>query len=134
MLGIQEVDFRQTVILRWVAIAMLLGAAVSTWPFGYYTILRWVVSACAAWMLVLIWPFPTKWKLVFGVITILFNPLAPVHLSRSPWIALDLVAAVLLAVSTHSISNNLHKPSQANDIPSEHVAESRPPRVERSGH
>jgi len=34
-------------------------------------------------------------KVVFIVIAILFNPLAPIYLSRSAWVPLDIMTAIL---------------------------------------
>ncbi|MBA7582492.1 hypothetical protein ES708_24422 [subsurface metagenome] len=77
------------------SILMLFGA-VAEWPYGYYTILRWIT--CITSILVVIQAFEKNidWaKVVFIVIAILFNPLAPIYLSRSTWIPLDIVTAII---------------------------------------
>jgi len=76
-------------------IFMLFGA-MAEWPYGYYTILRWIT--CIASILVIFQAFEKNidWvKVVFIVIAILFNPLAPIYLSRSTWIPLDIITAIL---------------------------------------
>ncbi len=75
-------------------ILMLFGA-LAEWPYGYYTILRWIT--CITSILVVLQAFEKNidWaKVVFIVIAILFNPLAPIYLSRSTWIPLDIVTAI----------------------------------------
>jgi len=77
------------------SIFMLFGA-IAEWPYGYYTMLRWI--ACISSILVVLQAFEKNidWvKVVFIVIAILFNPLAPIYLSRSTWIPLDIISAIL---------------------------------------
>ncbi|GAH28799.1 unnamed protein product [marine sediment metagenome] len=77
------------------SILMLFGA-IAEWPYGYYILLRWIT--CIASTLVIFQAFEKNidWaKVVFIVIAILFNPLAPIHLSRSIWVPLDIVTAIL---------------------------------------
>jgi len=76
------------------SILMLFGA-VAEWPYGYYTILRWIT--CITSILVVLQAFKRNidWaKVVFIVIAILFNPLAPIYLSRNTWIPLDVITAI----------------------------------------
>ena len=73
-----------------------LFGAVAEWPYGYYILLRWIT--CITSILVAFQAFEKNidWaKVVFIVIAILFNPLAPIYLSRSIWIPLDIVTAIL---------------------------------------
>ncbi|GAI91013.1 unnamed protein product [marine sediment metagenome] len=77
------------------SIFMLFGA-IAEWPYGYYILLRWIT--CIASILVAFQAFEKNidWaKVVFIVIAILFNPLAPIYLSRSTWIPLDIITAML---------------------------------------
>ncbi len=77
------------------SIFMLFGA-IAEWPYGYYTILRWIT--CIASILVVLQAFEKNidWaKAVFIVIVILFNPLAPIYLSRSIWTSLDIITGIL---------------------------------------
>ena len=77
------------------SIFMLFGA-IAEWPYGYYILLRWLT--CITSILVILQAFERNidWaKVVFIVIAILFNPLAPIYLSRSTWIPLDIVTAIL---------------------------------------
>ena len=78
------------------SIVMLFGA-IAEWPYGYYILLRWIT--CITSILVVLQAFEKDidWvKVLFIIIAILFNPLAPIHLSRSTWIPLDIVTAILL--------------------------------------
>jgi len=77
------------------SIFMLFGA-IAEWPYGYYILLRWIT--CITSILVAFKAFEKNidWaKVVFTVIAILFNPLFPIYLSRSTWIPLDIITALL---------------------------------------
>jgi len=77
------------------SIIMLFGA-IAEWPYGYYTFLRWIT--CITSILVVLQAFEKNinWvKVIFIIIAILFNPLAPIYLSRNIWIPLDIVTAIL---------------------------------------
>ena len=62
----------------------------------YYTLLKWIT--CIASILVAFRAFEKNidWaKVVFIVMAILFNPLAPIYLSRSIWIPIDIITTIL---------------------------------------
>jgi len=69
-------------------------------PYGYYTFLRWIVAVSAVIAALASYRVnnSTNWKVIaMGVTAILFNPLAPVWLSRPIWLPIDLLAAGLFA-------------------------------------
>jgi hypothetical protein len=80
--------------------AALLLLAVLHLPYGYYTFLRLAVAVCAiiaAWV-ALKAKDAVNWEVVvMGLIAILFNPLAPVWLSRAAWLPIDLAGAAFFA-------------------------------------
>jgi hypothetical protein len=56
----------------------------------FYTLLRWV--CCAAFVYSAVTAFQMKrvvWTWIFGILAVLFNPLAPVHLQRATWQIID---------------------------------------------
>lgn len=74
---------------------MLFGA-IAELPYGYYILLKWIT--CITSILVVFQAFEKNidWaKIVFIVIAIIFNPLAPIYLSRSIWIPLDIITAII---------------------------------------
>ena len=78
-----------------IPIIMLLGA-MAQWPYGYFVLLRWAVTVGAIIVVINAFDKNIGWaKVVFIIITILFNPLAPIYLSRSTWIPLDIITAIL---------------------------------------
>ena len=94
-----KMDWLKNNWFKLLAIGILLGA-METHPYSYYQLLRWVVCATAAYSAyryleadrtALVW--------VFGIMAILFNPLVPFYLDKDTWQLLDLVAAVIFAVS-----------------------------------
>lgn len=93
------IDRRPHLIPAAIAALMLL-AALGDWPYGYYQLLRFVVCGAAAYVAWLSYHSKYPWTVwVFGFVAILFNPLAPVHLSRATWGLLDLVCAALFVLA-----------------------------------
>jgi len=85
------------------SIIMLLGA-IAEWPYGYYTFLRWIT--CISSILVAFQAFEKNidWaKVVFIIIAILFNPLAPIYLSRNIWIPIDVITAIIFIFAIRMI-------------------------------
>lgn len=75
--------------------AGMLFAALFRWPYGYYSLLRWVVCAAAVLTAYMGHAWKQSWALwLFGFIAILFNPIAPIHLSRPLWLPIDLLAGL----------------------------------------
>jgi hypothetical protein len=66
----------------------------------FYTLLRWV--CCAAFAYSAIAAFQMKrveWTWIFGILAVLFNPLAPVYLQRATWQIIDWAAIGVLVVA-----------------------------------
>ena len=80
------------------AAIMLLGA-LGYWPYGYYVLLRWVICPAAIFVLAATIIWKTYWACwAFGVVVMLFNPIAPIHLTREIWRIVDLVVAALFLI------------------------------------
>lgn len=78
-------------------IAMLLLANASIWPRGYYQALRWVVTGTAALAAYTAYDGGHHgWPWVLVGVAILFNPIAPIFLSKSVWVVPDLLVAGVL--------------------------------------
>jgi hypothetical protein len=79
--------------------AVLLFAALGH-AFDYFTILRWIVCGVAAFT-----AFQAAqmkifgWMVVFIIIAIVLNPIAPFYLKRDTWAIVDAAVAVLLLLS-----------------------------------
>jgi len=82
----------------------MLFAAIAEWPYGYYAMLRWIT--CISSILVVLQAFERNidWaKVFFIVIAILFNPLAPIHLSREIWVPIDVIVGVLFVFAYFNV-------------------------------
>jgi hypothetical protein len=95
-----------------IVIAMILLAIPSgVWPYGYYLFLRWVVTGIALFVLWAAYELEKKtWLWIMGVIAVLFNPIAPIHLDKGTWVVIDFIAAIIFIVSIFKIkvpNNNL---------------------------
>jgi hypothetical protein len=66
----------------------------------FYTLLRWV--CCAAFAYSAVTAFRMKrnpWTWIFGVLAVLFNPLAPVYLQRATWQIIDWLAIAAIVIA-----------------------------------
>ena len=83
-----------------VAAAILLLVGLGHHPYGYYTFLRWAVTIAAVVVAAVSWKSTSQWVTwPFVAIAVLFNPLAPVYMSRHSWRPIDVIAAVAFFVS-----------------------------------
>ena len=84
---------------------MLLWALNPENPYGYYILLRIVCCAVFAYLAVSsVQQKKQNWVWVFGVIAVLYNPFAPIHLNRPIWSVLNVVTIVIALLSIERIS------------------------------
>jgi len=80
--------------------AILLVWALGKHPYRYYTLLRFVVCGVSAYGAYYAVKLKKRiWAWIFGIITILFNPIIPIHLDRGTWAIIDSGVAVILLTS-----------------------------------
>ena len=76
--------------------ALLLLGALADWPYVYYQLLRWVVCGVAIFVAASAYGWQKLWATwLFGFIAVLFNPVAPIHLSRAAWQPIDVICSML---------------------------------------
>src|SRR5271165_5979251 len=79
-------------------ILVLLLAAFSEWPYGFYVLLRLVVCTVSVyWAVEMFKQRRVAWTWAFGANAVLFNPVFPIHMARSDWEVINLLDAVFLA-------------------------------------
>lgn len=85
--------------------AALLLLAPAPWPYSYYIFLRWFVLLSA---LVHIGISISRHRplamLVFVPIGLLFNPIAPVFLSKGVWVVIDFFAAMFVVIGYEELN------------------------------
>ena len=75
--------------------AGLLLLALLPLPYGYYQFLRIVAAVASGFIAYQSFSDGKQtWAITFGAISILFNPIIPIHLPREVWAPVDIVAAV----------------------------------------
>ena len=90
---------RPHLIPSFIAALMLMGA-LAGWPYGYYQLLRFVVCGAGVFVAHTAFTWKKIWAVwLFGFISLLFNPLIPIHLSKELWQFLDIICAVLFAIT-----------------------------------
>lgn len=88
------------VLIPAVIAAPMLFVAVANLPYDYFILLRWVVTVCAVIILyAALEKEDNTWMVIMGAVAILFNPIWPVHLTKSIWIPIDIAAGILFIVS-----------------------------------
>jgi len=74
--------------------------AIADLPYGYYTLMRLVVCATAIYVIVISAKSGQTWgSWLFGIVALLFNPVAPIHLTKGIWQPLDFITGILLVVA-----------------------------------
>ncbi len=80
---------------------VLLGAGLFTWEAkSYYVLLRFIV--CVSFIYLTLTAYTRdhlNWIWVLGALTLLYNPVFPVKLSREVWSAVNLIAIFLIGIT-----------------------------------
>ena len=98
-------DHRPHAVPAIAASALLLGA-LARWPYGYYVFLRWITCLAAVVVAFVAYSVRHIWAVwLFVLVALLFNPLVPVHLTRSIWRPIDVIAALLFLGSLLMLSS-----------------------------
>ena len=88
-----------SMILRIITILMLF-IAVGNLSYSYYQILRFIVCGVSGYMTYLAFQKKKKfWIWIFGITTILFNPISPIYLEKDIWVIVDIFIAITLFIS-----------------------------------
>lgn len=96
--------------IKWFCIVsgILLLLAIPAWlPSDFYILLRWFIFISSA---IVAYNFYTSklqaWALIFGAVAFLFNPIAPIYLSKSTWVIFDFIGAVLFFFASQATRRN----------------------------
>jgi len=83
---------------------LFLGVAQEYLPYGYYTVLRIVATGTFIWAFLV--SFNRNGALlpwIYLLFAVVFNPILKVPLSQELWMAIDIVASVLLIFTQNMI-------------------------------
>lgn len=86
---------------------MLFVAAVGSHPYGYYQILRWVT--CSTLVILAFRVYSQRKELLtwcLALAAFAYNPISPVHYSRSTWSVVNILTIVLLLVAAVAYYRN----------------------------
>jgi len=88
-------------------IALLAGIP-SWWPYDYYVLLRWFIAGSGIYIAYRFYKSNLQtWALIFGAIAFLFNPIFPIYLNKSSWVAIDLITAIPFFVAAYSVKKKV---------------------------
>jgi hypothetical protein len=83
------------------AILLLLVTFIN-FPYEFYTLLRLIVSISSGFIIYLNYKEEkriTTSVIIFTIICLLFNPIIPVHLTKSQWIPIDIITSIIFIYS-----------------------------------
>tara|TARA_B100000214_G_C23949434_1_gene619652 strand:- start:13 stop:300 length:288 start_codon:yes stop_codon:yes gene_type:complete len=91
----------------WYISAGLLFLGAISMPSGYYELLRWVICAAAAFAAYTNYSIEkTSWAIGFGIVALIFNPIAPVYLyDKFVWMVIDISAGLLFVINSKEIKD-----------------------------
>ncbi len=88
-------------------LAALLFIAILPMPYSYYLYLRIAIMLGVIYLLVSDWKInDDKTKGILIVIGVLFNPFAPLHITKWVWIIIDFIAGMYLWTYLHAKTIN----------------------------
>ncbi len=78
-------------------VSILLFLAIAPMPYGFYTFIKIIVCGCAGAIFYQLWDkgYRGIWLWVWGMIVILFNPVAEIHMTKEVWMVVDALAGSL---------------------------------------
>lgn len=100
---------QEITIVKIIAIIMLFGALADN-PYSYYQIMRWVIAGVTGYSAYLSYQqnkIASTW--IFGIIAILFNPIAPIHLDKETWSVINIVTAAIILISIFKVKTAVKK-------------------------
>lgn len=93
--------------MKWLCIisgALLVLGIPSGLSYSYYIFLRWFVFLASLTVAFKFYRVKiTAWTLIFTGVAFLFNPLFPIYLTKTNWIAIDLISAILFLLAGFSV-------------------------------
>ena len=98
-------DLIMNMNIKWLCLAsgiLLLITIPTGWPYNFYILLRWAIFIASA---IVAYGFYTSklpaWSLIFGAISVLFNPIVPFYLTKSAWIPIDFICAIFYFIASY---------------------------------
>src|SRR5258708_950442 len=103
----------KSLIPLWVIpIMMLILTSLFHFPYGYYRLLKIIITACGSYLAYLEFIRTQSLSLfviAFALIAILFNPVIPIYFSKSIWIGIDILSALIFIVHGYIFHNTKDK-------------------------
>ena len=97
-----QLEVTRTGIAPWPFIITIIALVVGSFKirsYEFYILLRLLVCGVAVYGAIQAHSQErTGWACLLGGVAVLFNPLIPIHLTKSVWVVLDLATAGLLGV------------------------------------
>ena len=78
-------------------------------PIGYFTLLRIVVTIGSVAVVVKEFEKGLNfWIIIFGLITIVFNPLIPIYLNdKSAWMTVDIIGGIIFVIKSFTLKQKI---------------------------
>ena len=96
---------QRTRIVWLVVVVALVVALVPSMPYGYYQVMRWVVSAAGVWLALEAHRRGCEaWTWCLAVIAGIYNPIVPVHASRTVWSVVNVATIAAITFYFFNVS------------------------------
>ncbi len=84
-------------------VAALSFVAIAPLPYGFYTFVRITVCGCAGVICYQLWnaDYRGAWLWLWGMVAVLYNPVAKIHMSKELWMAANVLAGALFAIAAY---------------------------------
>jgi hypothetical protein len=66
----------------------------------FYQGLRWSVTVCGSLVATAMLARNRRWGVLYVVLAMLFNPIAPIHLSKTTWESIDMLAFLAFLIAS----------------------------------
>tara|TARA_B100000029_G_scaffold472494_1_gene513051 strand:- start:475 stop:792 length:318 start_codon:yes stop_codon:yes gene_type:complete len=89
---------------------LLIIAPLISFPYGFYTLVRLIVSVTSGFIIYHSYKEAggiNEISIIFALILILYNPLAPVHLSREIWMPINFITSGIYIYGFYKIKKKL---------------------------
>jgi hypothetical protein len=108
--------FQSSRVAAIISILLLSLALSRRWPFGFYTLLRLTVCASAVYIAFQAHRFnKAVWTWVLGGVAVLFNPIVPIYMRRTP-VTRQSVHFIVNGAEAQTVFNSPYGTARVNDF------------------
>jgi len=91
--------------ILWIAPLVVLAIGILPIPYGYYFLSRAIVCGCSLFFVLTFYrEQDTLFAWIFGLLSVLYNPIIPIHLgAKELWMVVNIMTALTFILKRKSI-------------------------------